>query len=118
MEILLSCAVGALFAAGTYMMLRRSMVKLIAGLILLSHGTNLLIFLSGRLVRGKAPIVPEGETVLVGDYADPLPQALILTAIVIGFGLLAFALILVRRVSEETHSDDSALVEGADRPGV
>lgn len=115
MEAYMCFAVGALFAAATFMMLRRSMVKIVAGFILLGHGANLLLFVSGRLVRGTAPIVPDGELALSGSYADPVPQALILTAIVIGFGLQAFALILIRRVSEETHSDDAVLAEGADR---
>jgi multicomponent Na+:H+ antiporter subunit C len=90
-DVLLSFVVGGLVAAGLYMMMRRSIIKLIVGLALLSHAANLLIFTAGGLTRGRPPLVPEGESVLSSPYADPLPQALILTAIVIGFGVLAFS---------------------------
>ena len=106
MDLLLPFVVGALIAAGLYMMMRRSMTKLIIGLALLSHGGNLLIFTVGGLQRGRPPLVPEGETALAAPYADPLPQALILTAIVISFGLLAFAIGLVLRCYRETGTDD------------
>mgnify|MGYP000405261847 CR=1 FL=1 len=81
-------------------MLRRSLVKLLLGLALLGHGGNLLILTMGRVSRGRAPIISPGQTLLLEPYADPVPQALILTAIVIGFGVIAFALVLVRRVHE------------------
>ena len=106
MELVLPFVVGGLVAAGLYMMMRRSMVKLIIGLALLSHGANLLIFTAGGLVRGRPPLVPEGQTALEPPYADPLPQALVLTAIVISFGLLAFAIVLVYRAYQESGTDD------------
>lgn len=106
MEILLAIIIGLLYAAGIYMILRRSMVKLIIGLILLGNGANLLIFLLGRIVKGKPPIIPETEYVLSGIYADPVPQALILTAIVISFGLQSFAIILVKRAYKVLQTDD------------
>ena len=81
-------------------------MKLILGLALLSHGANLLIFTVGGLVRGRPPLVPEGRTALEPPYADPLPQALVLTAIVISFGLLAFSIALVYRAYQETGTDD------------
>ena len=92
MEILLALIIAGLFAGGVYMLLRRSLVKLVVGLILLGHGVNLLIFLTGRLTPGQAPLIPAGATQLTGPFADPLPQALVLTAIVIGFGLQAVAI--------------------------
>ena len=106
MDLILPFAVGALVATGLYMMMRRSMMKLVIGLALLSHGANLLIFTAGGLVRGRAPLIREGEAELAAPYADPLPQALILTAIVISFGLLAFTIGLISRSYQETGTDD------------
>lgn len=97
---------GTLYAAGLYLMLRRSMVKLLIGLTLLGNGANMLIFLLGRITKGKPPVIPEDSNVLTGVYADPIPQALILTAIVISFGLLAFAIILLKRVYLVVQTDD------------
>ena len=106
MEVLLALAAGVLYAAGIYLMLRRRLVQLIIGLGLLSNGTNLLIFTAGGLTRAYPPVVPEGATALAKPYADPVPQALVLTAIVIGFGLLAFSLVLAHRVHGTEGSDD------------
>jgi len=107
MTSLLAILIGCLYAAGVYMILRRSLFKLVLGLVLLSHGANLLIFMGGRLVRAQPPIVPVGKEQLVAPAADPLPQALILTAIVISFGVLAFALVLFHRVHQTIGTDDS-----------
>ncbi len=106
METIMAFAVGALFATSIYMMLRRSIVKLVIGLILLSNAANLLIFTVSGLTRGLPPLVPEGMTLPLGGWADPLPQALILTAIVIGFGVLAFAVVLIHRAYEIIEEDD------------
>jgi multicomponent Na+:H+ antiporter subunit C len=106
MEILLVIIIGLLYAAGIYMMLRRSLVKLIIGLILLGNGANLLIFLLGKIVKGKPPIIASSENMLGEIYADPVPQALILTAIVISFGLQAFAIILIKRAYKVVKTDD------------
>ncbi len=106
MELLLAIIVGLLYASGIYMMLRRSLVKLIIGLILLGNGANILIFLLGRIVKGKPPIIEDSAKVLTDIYADPVPQALILTAIVISFGLQAFAIILVKRAYKVVGTDD------------
>ena len=106
MELLLALASGVLYATGIYLMLRRRLAQLIIGLGLLSNGTNLLIFTAGGLTRAKPPVVTEGATALVPPYADPVPQALILTAIVIGFGLLAFSLVLAHRVHAAVGTDD------------
>jgi multicomponent Na+:H+ antiporter subunit C len=88
------------------MLMRRSIVKLIIGLGLLSHAGNLLIFTAAGVTRGNPPLVPEGMVVLSPPYADPLPQALVLTAIVISFGVLAFALVLVHRTHQVVGTDD------------
>jgi multicomponent Na+:H+ antiporter subunit C len=106
MELLLALASGVLYAAGIYLMLRRRLAQLIIGIGLLSNGTNLLIFTAGGLTRGRPPVVPDGAQSLIEPYADPVPQALVLTAIVIGFGLLAFSLVLAHRVHATVGSDD------------
>lgn len=106
MEALLALASGALYAAGIYLMLRRRLGQLIIGLGLLSNGTNLLIFTAGGLTRARPPVVPEGAAALEPPYADPVPQALVLTAIVIGFGLLAFSLVLAHRTHATVGTDD------------
>jgi multicomponent Na+:H+ antiporter subunit C len=98
--------IGGLYAAGLYMMMQRSLVKLIIGLILLSHAANLLIFTAGGLTRARPPLIPAGALRPVGPYADPLPQALILTAIVISFGVLAFAVVLLHRTHQITGTED------------
>ena len=106
MELLLALASGVLYAAGIYLMLRRRLAQLIIGIGLLSNGTNLLIFTAGGLTGGGPPVVPDGAQSLVEPYADPVPQALVLTAIVIGFGLLAFSLVLAHRVHATVGTDD------------
>ncbi|MDE0611063.1 MAG: Na+/H+ antiporter subunit C [Anaerolineaceae bacterium] len=118
MEVALAIVIGALYAAGLYMMLRRSMVKLIAGLVLLGYASNLLIFVVSRLTRARPPLVPEGAQGIAEPFADPVPQALILTAIVIGFGLQAFALVLVRRAYQAVNNDDLDQVTASDRPDL
>jgi multicomponent Na+:H+ antiporter subunit C len=106
MELLLALASGVLYAAGIYLILRRRLAQLIIGIGLLSNGTNLLIFTAGGLTRGRPPVVPDGAQSIVTPYADPVPQALVLTAIVIGFGLLAFLLVLAHRVHATVGTDD------------
>ncbi len=106
MNLLLPIVTGVLYAAGIYMLLRRSFVKLIIGFTLLGNGVNLLIFLMGRLAKGKPPLIPDYADVIPGLYADPVPQALILTAIVISFGLQSFAIILIKRVYAIANTDD------------
>jgi len=106
MEPLMAIVVGLLYAAAVYMMLRRSIVKLVIGLMLLSNAANLLIFTVSGMTRGAPPLIPEGAMQPVGAVADPLPQALILTAIVIAFGVLAFAVVLIHRAYEIVKADD------------
>jgi multicomponent Na+:H+ antiporter subunit C len=115
MEVLLALVVGGLYAAGLYMILRRSIVKLIIGLGLLGHAANLLIFTVGRVTSGHPPVIGEGSEVLLPPFADPLPQALILTAIVIGFGVQAFATVLVKRAYQTVGTDDFDQMRSTDR---
>lgn len=116
MDILLAVLVGILFAAGAWLMTRRSMLRLAVGLGLLGHAANLLVFTAGGLSRGNAPLVPAGADAPPAPYADPLPQALILTAIVIGFGVLAFLLVLLRRTYQEAGTDDLERMRENERP--
>jgi len=83
MEALVASAVGVLTAAGLYMVLRLRTFPVIVGTALLSYAVNVFLFASGRLAMGLPPVITEGRT----DYADPLPQALVLTAIVISLGI-------------------------------
>jgi len=106
MIVYLACVIGGLYAAGMFLILRRSIVKLVFGLILLGHGTNLLIFVSPGLTRGHPPLIAEGAKTLESPYADPLAQALILTAIVISFAVVAFAVVLLYRVYQTIGTDD------------
>ncbi len=106
MTFLLALAAGALFAAGIYMILRRSLVKILVGLLLLGYAVNLLLFNSAVLVPGRPPLIPAGQTVPPEISADPLAQALILTAIVISFGVTAFVVVLIRQAYQVVGTDD------------
>lgn len=112
METILSLLTGLLVALGVYLLLRRSLVQVLLGIMFLSHAANLVIFVSGGLRRDVAPMIDAQGGLPVGSYADPLPQALILTAIVIGFGLLAFALALVMRAQAKLGTDDVDQLQG------
>ena len=112
MELLLALIAGVLYASGLYLMLRRRLAQLIIGLSLLSNGSNILILSAAGVTPGKPPLISKG--VALDQFADPVPQSLILTAIVIGFGVLAFALVLAHRVHQSTGSDDIDTI-GPDR---
>ena len=99
MDVLLALLAGLLTAAGVYLLLQRSLLRMLFGVILLSNAVNLILFVAGRTMRAAPPIVPDGLTAPAEAMANPLPQALILTAIVIGFGLVAFALVLLSRTA-------------------
>jgi multicomponent Na+:H+ antiporter subunit C len=105
-QIVLALLIGGLFAIAIYMLLRRSFARLILGLSLLTNATNLLIFTVGGLTRAKPPLIPPGAQRPIGPIADPMPQSLILTAIVIGFGVLAFMMVLVFRTNQVVGVDD------------
>ena len=106
MFVLLAIVIGLLFACGIYLMLRRNIVRMIFGLVLIGHAANLLIFDVAGLVRANPPLVAEGAVAPAAGHADPLPQALVLTAIVISFALVAFASVLIQRVYLVTGHDD------------
>lgn len=104
MEILLAILTGLLYTAGVYLILRRSILKFIIGIIFLSNATNLLVFLSAGLVQGSPAFVKEDVSAQM--QADPIPQALVLTAIVIGFGIVVFTLALKYKFFNTTGTDD------------
>jgi multicomponent Na+:H+ antiporter subunit C len=117
MNAVLAVVVGGLFAAGLYLMLRRSLIRVVMGLLLMGQAGNLLVFTAGGVARAAPPLVPEGvtggaaaaatgELARTGLLADPLPQALVLTAIVINFAMLAFALVLAHIAQVEVGTDD------------
>jgi len=103
--LLVSIALGVLTAAGVYLMLRPRTFDLILGLTLLSYAVNLFIFFMGRLRVGAAPIINAQQAPTLANYADPLPQALVLTAIVISFAMTAVLLVIAMRARAETGSD-------------
>lgn len=111
MSLLYAATVGVLLAVALYLLQRRSMVDHVFGLIVLSHAANLTVFGAGRLRRGAAPILDGAGQVV----SDPLPQALVLTAIVIGFGTIAFATVLVARIRVTHDSDSVRLLQEVER---
>lgn len=114
MEIVLAFVVGTLFATSFYLLLRRNLLRFVVGLIILSNAANLLLFTMGRLTRENPPVIPYGAYLPPEPYANPLPQALILTAIVISFGLLAFAVVLVYRNFRATDTLDVEALDAAE----
>lgn len=106
-ELLFAALAGSLFAIGIYLLMRRSILKLVIGLLLLGHAANLSIFTAGRLVSPVPPIMTKDAVQLTTPTADPMPQALILTAIVIGFGLQAFLIVLVWRIVARNGVEDT-----------
>jgi multicomponent Na+:H+ antiporter subunit C len=118
MDVLLALLAGLLTAAGVYLLLQRSLLRMLFGVILLSNAVNLILFVAGRTMRAAPPIVPDGLTAPAEAVANPLPQALILTAIVIGFGLVAFTLVLLYRttVTFNTLDADELAMMSEDTP--
>ncbi len=106
MELILAITIGVLFAVSAYLLLRRSIVKMIFGIVLLSQAVNLLILTASGLKTGAIPFVEGQATGLAPTAADPMPQALILTAIVISFGVLAFTLAMAQRADKTVGTDD------------
>lgn len=114
METALAFLVGWLVAVAVYLMLSRSLVHFLFGLVLIGNAANLVIFAAGRLTRGNPALIPDGTDVPVELVANALPQALVLTAIVIGFGLLAFAFVLAYRAYEELGTVDTDAMRDAE----
>ena len=114
MELILAVVSGSLFAAAFYLLLRRNLLRFIIGVIIMGNAVNLLIFTMGRLTRGQPPVIPKGMVVPPAPYANPLPQALILTAIVISFGLLSFTLVLIYRNYTTSRTIDADRIDAAE----
>jgi multicomponent Na+:H+ antiporter subunit C len=107
MDHAIAALVGLFLTAGIYLLLSRSLIRMLLGLALLGNGINLLILVAGRLTRIVPPIVPTGAETTVPGSANPLPHALILTAIVIGFSMFAFLLVLAYRAYVALDADDT-----------
>jgi multicomponent Na+:H+ antiporter subunit C len=106
MEWLLALVVGVISAVSLHLMLTRSFVKVVLGIGLLSNAVNLVIFTAAGLTRGLPALISKTAEGPPEVHADPVPQALVLTAIVITFAIQAFALVLVYRVFRVTGTDD------------
>jgi multicomponent Na+:H+ antiporter subunit C len=111
MRIVIAVTVGVLFACSVYLMTRRSLVRLVVGTAMLTYAVNLMLFTVGDISKRGVPII---GVVAPAQMADPLPQALVLTAIVISFGLLAFTLTLAYRANQLTGGDDLDALESTD----
>lgn len=108
MEALLAVAIGTLVASGVYLLLRPRTFSVVLGYTLVSYAVNLFLFASGRVRGTQPPVIVDG----VSNYADPLPQALVLTAIVIGLGMTSFLIVLALRANAELNDDH---VDGEER---
>lgn len=112
MEMVLSAAIGVLAASGIWLLMRPRTFQVIVGLCLLSYAVNLFIFSMGRITMGAPPIMPKGGFINAAAYADPLPQALVLTAIVISFATTALFLVVLIASRGLTGTDH---VDGQER---
>ncbi|WP_203248172.1 Na(+)/H(+) antiporter subunit C [Sporosarcina beigongshangi] len=110
METLITILVGVLVTVAVYLLLSRSLIRVILGTAILSHAVHLLLMTMGGLKKGGVPIIGAGS----GNYTDALPQALILTAIVISFAVTAFLLVLAYRTHKEAGSDDLSVLRGTE----
>jgi len=118
MEVVLAVLTGGMVAGSVFLMLSKNLVRFVFGLVLASNAVNLVIFAAGRLETSRPPLIPENASHAAGAVANSLPQALILTAIVIGFALLAFIFILflctyetLGTVDTEAMTDAESLAE-------
>lgn len=108
METLIVLLIGVLVAVATYLILSRNIIRVILGSAVLSHAVHLLILTMGGLKRGNVPLLKEADA----PYTDALPQALILTAIVISFAVTAFILVLAYRAYQDIGTDDLDALRG------
>ncbi|MGU3472784.1 Na(+)/H(+) antiporter subunit C [Paenibacillus sp. D51F] len=108
MELFMSLAVGILFAVGVYLILSKSLLRIVLGTSLLTHGVHLLLLTMSRLKTGSAPLLGEGAE----RYTDPLPQALILTSIVISFGVTSLFFVLAYQAYKKLGTDDMEQLRG------
>ena len=118
MELALASAIGVLTASGIYLVLRSRSFDVIFGITLLSYAANLLIFSAGRLRPGMPPILRDGVPHTLEHHVDPLPQALVLTAIVIGFAMTAVTIVIAIRNRGDSDSDHVDAGIGLDYAGL
>ena len=114
METAVAFLTGLFFAVSIYLMLSRHIIRILLGAALFSTGANLTIFTMGRITREVPPIIPSGQYFPAEGAANALPQALVLTAIVIAFSLFAFLLVLVMRSYQELDTDDTEAMREAE----
>lgn len=114
MEAIFSIMVGIFFSVAVYLMLSRYSVRMMLGIAVLGNGVNLLLFTTGRLTREIPPVIGMTEDVLPMTTANPLPQALILTAIVISFSFFCFLLVLTWRAFQTLKTDDTNEMRAAE----
>ncbi|MCZ7860264.1 Na+/H+ antiporter subunit C [Agrobacterium salinitolerans] len=117
MEAVFSILVGIFFSVAIYLMLSRHSIRMLLGVAILGNAVNLLLFTAGRLTREVPPIIPPGMETLPPGAANPLPQALILTAIVISFSFFCFLLVLTWRAFQELQTDDTDEMRTAEPAG-
>ena len=117
MEAALAVVSGSLVAGGIYLLLSRHLVRILFGLVMLSNAVNLMIFTAGGLQHRQPPLIAADQDTIIAPVANALPQALILTAIVIGFALLTFMFVLFYRTYERLGTADTRLMREAD-PGT
>ncbi|MGP4071444.1 Na(+)/H(+) antiporter subunit C [Piscibacillus sp. B03] len=110
MEIIMIILASLLFTTGVYNLLQKQLLRIVIGTALISHGAHLFILTMGKLKRGAPPVDTYGVT----EYADPLPQALILTSIVISFGVTSFLLVLAYRTYKLNHTDNMEKLRGSE----
>ncbi|WP_101844360.1 Na(+)/H(+) antiporter subunit C [Halobacillus sp. Marseille-P3879] len=110
MEIVMSVLAGILFTTGVYNLLQKQLLRIVIGTALISHGAHLFILTMGELKRGAPPILTDG----IEQYTDPLPQALILTSIVISFGVTSLLLVLAYRAAKINGTDNMEQLRGND----
>lgn len=110
MELIMAVLAGILFTTGVYNLLQKQLLRIIIGTALISHGAHLFILTMGELKTGAPPVLTEG----VENYTDPLPQALILTSIVISFGVTSLLLVLAYRAAKINGTDNMEELRGTD----
>ncbi|HWA19976.1 MAG TPA: Na+/H+ antiporter subunit C [Devosia sp.] len=107
METALAILFGLFLVVAIYLIMSRALIRVLLGLVILGNAINVLIFTAGRLTRAAPPLIGPDQHAPVGAYANPLPQALILTAIVIGFAMFAFLIVLALRTYQAVDADNT-----------
>ena len=109
MEIVMSIVIGIVFSVSVYLLLSRNLIRVILGTLTISHGVHLLLITMSELQRGAPPLLNIGEE----NFTDPLPQALVLTAIVIAFGVTSMLLVMGYRTYKEHKTEDLDQLRGS-----